>query len=361
MDAPSVLAQAEQGTLGRGEQDLLVRFERQLPGFGGFYIENGAVRVYMKTGSIPPAIVRSVLSKVYVAHPNSRVRTAMADVINATIIQGAYTLSELIAIQKRIEESIPGWSGVGTNIVANRVVVLFSDSAAMISGLGAMELAGVPAGALTSLVIPAFRATVVNFSQMTRPVRGGLPIFLGNETYEPHTMKNLDGRWVPYWHGSPCSLGFNVNVGSSGDYFMTASHCENSWRGANGAIGDSVFQPARYDAPAPSGLMGVISWNVYWTTGVNCPFSDVSTGARFDFCTTADVALGQYVNGASGERKIAVSKYGGVNGDPGTDAINNWYPINAVLSPEYVDVTMHHQGNKSAGYTYTTSGPFVSE
>ena len=71
LDAPDVVSRATTGELGRGEEDLLVRMEKQLPGFGGLYIANGQVRVYMKKGTaLSAATVRNALSTVYSAHSN---------------------------------------------------------------------------------------------------------------------------------------------------------------------------------------------------------------------------------------------------------------------------------------------------
>lgn len=360
LDAPGILAQAEASTLGRGEQDLLVRFEKQLPGFGGLYISDGEVRVYMKSDAIPPAMVRAVLAKVYSAHGNPSVREAMVKVGSASIIRGQYALSELIAIQKRIEASIPNWTGAGTNIMANKVVVAFPDSDALFAGLRGMDAAGIPVGALTGIIMPQAR-TSASFTDNIRPVRDGLLMSMENDTYEPHGMKNINGVWVPEFYGVLCSIGFNVNT-RYGDFFLTAAHCENEWRGQNGFVGDSVFQSSRYwnGSTWAGGFVGNIVVNPPWTVDSDCPIN-LNSGTHYDFCTDADVAMGQYTNGAYGDRRIAISQYGGINGNPGTNQINNWYPINAVLSPEYVDQTMNHQTGKSAGVTYTTSGPFVAD
>src|ERR1700704_6342042 len=107
--------------------------------------------------------------------------------------------------------------------MANKVVVAFPDSNALVSGLRAMESAGIPAEALTSIIMPPVRA-ISNFTSTVRPTRAGLEIQLQNDTYEPHTQKNVGGVWVPWYYGELCSLGFNVHA-SSGDYFMTAGHC----------------------------------------------------------------------------------------------------------------------------------------
>jgi hypothetical protein len=355
IDPSRVLSAAEAGTLGRGEQDFLVRIERQLPGFGGLYLSNGAVRVYMKTTAVPLEVVRDVLAKTYSTHPNAHVREVMANVGSATIIPCQFALSELIALQNQIETSLSGWNGVGTNIMANKVVVAFPDSGAMTSGLIAIEALGISAQALTPIVMPPVRATS-DFYGTVRPMRAGPAMVLLNDTYEPHGWK-CTSYCYPIDYGSYCTIGFNVNAGNSGNYFMTASHCANSWRGQNGAVGDSIFQLNR----TLGGLLGLIVWNVYWTTGLDCPVSNVGTGEHYSFCTTADVALAQYIAGVGFERKVGTSQYGGTNGYPATNHINNRYPINSVLAPEYVDSIMHHQVHKSGGYTYTTTGSFVAD
>jgi hypothetical protein len=339
---------------------LLVRVETQLPGFGGLYIANGAVRVYMKTDAITPAIVRNVLSKVYSGHPNLAVRDAMANVGGATVMKGQYALSELIAIQKRVEASIPGWTGAGTNIMTNKVVVAFPDSDALMSGLGAMEPAGVPVGALTTIIMPRASTATVFFTNNVRPTRAGIFMTIANDTYEPHGWKYTGSYYIPVYYGNGCTLGFNVHA-SSGDYFLTAGHCQSEYRGVNGITGDSIFQPSRATPPALTSFIGTIAINPAWPYGAECPPN--GQGGYYDFCTDADVALGQYTNGfyTYGERKIGISLYGGINGNPGTNAINNWYPITRVLTPEYVDSVMRHETGKSAGVTYTTSGPYVSD
>jgi hypothetical protein len=364
LEGPTVLAQAEAGTLGRGEQDFLVRFERRLPGFGGLYVSSGAVRVCMKPGTIPLAAVRNVLSTAYSVHPNPRVREAMANVSMATVIRCQYSLSELIAIQRRIESSISGWNGAGTNIMANRVVVAFPDSNSLVRGLSEMADAGIPAGALTSIVMPPFH-TASTFLSSVRPTRAGVQIVVANETYDPHDSVFKSGLWLPRYHGLLCTLGFNVHASSGADYFLTAGHCENTYRGVNGTTGDTIFQPSRSgSAGSLAGMVGTIVINPAWNEGVACPLHEnrpPDPPSHFDFCTIADVALGQYTSGITGEQKVGVSVTSGVNGNPGSYQINNWYPITGVLSPEYVDSTMHHQVHKSGAATFTTTGPFVAD
>lgn len=358
-EAPTVLAQAEAGTLGRGEQDRLVRFERQLPGFGGLYVANGAVRVYMKADTIPLSRVRAVLAGVYSNHPMPAVREAMANVGTATVVKARYSLSEIIAIQRRIASSIHGWTGAGTIIMDNKVVVGFPDSASLESGLQEMESTGIPLDALTPIILGVARPAT-NFTDYVRPVRDGLMIALGNDTYDPHFYSWSDkcACYVPQYTGSYCTLGFNVHNSFGGDYFLTAAHCENIWRGQNGISGDTVFQPTVASPDRSNLVVGQITLNLGWHENSECPPNGL--GGYWDFCTAADVALGRYTT-TTGSRTIATSQYGGINGYPGSNQINSFYPITRVLPPEYVDSVMRHQVAKDGFMTYTTSGPFVSD
>jgi hypothetical protein len=301
--------------------------------------------------------VRATLSAAFSAHPNPSARAALAKVAYATVLPAQYTLSELIAIQQRVASSIPGWTMAGTSIITNKVVVGFPDSAALSAALAELTRAGIPPAALTTMITPPVSATATYFESMVRPTRAGLVLSLQNNTYEPYDMVQKDGMWVPLYYGYTCSLGFNVQATGGTNYFMTAGHCANTWRGQNGVTGDTVFQPSRMNN-FPASLMGTITVNRPWTAFPNCPTTD---GFVYDFCTTSDVALGQYIPISSGERKVATSTTGGVNGYPGSSQINGYYSINAVLSPEYVNQSMHHELAKSGGVSYTTSGPFVSE
>jgi hypothetical protein len=355
----NVLAMAENGTLGRGEQDLLVRFERQLPGFGGLYLADGAVRVYMKDNVTPLGKVRAVLAQTYAAHRNPYVRQLMRNASSATIIHGHYALSELISLQKKIEAEVDGWSSVGTRIMENKVVIGFPDTAALLSGVATIGSLGIASDAFEAIIMP-IGTTTSTFVDYIRPVRAGLAMQLQNDSYWRHTLVNKNGVWIPWYYGAACSVGFNVHT-AYGDYFMTAGHCATEFRGVNGIVGDSVFQSARGETntiPPLVGFIGVIWMNPAYDQGNACPVytPDRINWVHYDYCTTADVALGAYVNGITGDRRVATSVTGGINGNPGSVTINNFYPITATLNPEYVDSVLHHGVAKSGGTTFTTSG-----
>jgi hypothetical protein len=314
----------------------------------------------MKTPGFPAATVRTLLANAYAAHGNPLVREALATVGSATIVQGAYSLSELIAIEQRISGSpipLPGWTGVGTDLASNKVAVMFEDSTALQRGLSMMGSLGIPADALEPVIMPPLRFETASFQDRWRPTGGGIEASIGNDTAVPgYCCKN--GVYV--YEGMIFSLGYNVRATSGIDYFMTAAHSESMWRGYNGVIGDSIFQPSRLVA---SGLIGKITNNPRYNEGAECPY-DAVYQRNYDFCTTADAMLGTYFAGVTYARKVGTSVRGGVIGDTfggvGSQSVNGFYTINAVLPPEYVRDTLHHDVAKSGRTTGTTSGRILT-
>ena len=153
--APVIIAQAVAGDRSRGEQSDMLRLESKLPGFGGWYLNSlGEVVVYMKSSAgTPSTLVREIVYQMYAARPEAIVRKIMAPSSHAKIVVGDYTLSELIAIEKRIANTrvpIPGFVGVGSSLVDNRVKVGFRDAASVCPGIAAITSLGVP----THAVIP---------------------------------------------------------------------------------------------------------------------------------------------------------------------------------------------------------------
>lgn len=110
----------------------------------------------------------------------------------------------------------------------------------------------------------------------------------------------------------------------------------------------------------PNPPIATITVNPAWNEGSACPVYLV-THTNYDFCTIADVALGTYFSGAQHVQEIGISTTGGVDGKVGSANINNDYAVWGVLSPEYVNDTLHHDGGKSGAVTGTTSGAITAE
>lgn len=124
----------------------------KLPGFGGWYLVADTFRVYLKQPATASAEdVRRILQETYSNRSEEYVRRLMALGPLVTIIPGRYSLSELIAIENFTvspPRGIPGWTGAGTLLVKNRVIVGFTDSASVCPGVAAMASMGVPLDAI---------------------------------------------------------------------------------------------------------------------------------------------------------------------------------------------------------------------
>jgi hypothetical protein len=360
LQAPSILAQAEAGTLGRGEQDYLVRFERRVPGFGGLFIQNGQIYIYLKGPGVSQDSVRSVLARTYAAHQNKLVREVMAAASHAIVLPADYSFSELIAVEQRIASAsrLPSaFVGAGVSLRDNRVTVAVEDSASVSAVAGMLAANGVPVSSLTLTVWgrPHFLSVGQWIWPPYRPTNGGPQIAVGNDTRAPKIFWPYENKWK-YWY-ELASLGYNVRSSSGVDYMLTAAHTANVLSATVGAVGDSVWQPMPSDTRQP-GPIGKFTVNPAWST--NCRINPVS-GVPYDYCTTADVALMSYFPGITYNRKVGTSVTGGVYGDgkAGSADINGWQNIVNVFPPEYVDNQLHKDAAKSGWATGTTSGPIT--
>jgi hypothetical protein len=324
----------------RGEQDEMLQVENQIPGFGGFFVDEGQrMVVYLKSSTVDLAFVRDVLARQYSHRTEPRVREVMGHLSETKVIQGQYSLSELIAVENSIARSfdrIPGFSAVGVSILRNRVKLGFVDAADVAPGMSTVRSLGVPFEAVIPEVWGRIHAAAA-WGNTFRPMFGGLMISIENRSVDPDT---LYGRWL-------CSYGFTVTDSLGRSYLMTAAHCANGFHGLNGATGDTVFQGSRNFAPTSVATFTINpSWRIY-----PCPI-----GA--DFCPLADAALAQFLNGATGSRGVGTSMYEGLNGSPSINSDVNPgspYPLTTPVTPEWVDSTPN--GIHKSGYnTGTTTG-----
>lgn len=343
-NAPRLVLQAEAGIYARGEQDDMLRREAELPGFGGFYISaDRQVMVYMKPSArTPDALVRSTLYNAYVSRPEQYVRESMVNARQAQILVGQYTLSELIAIENAIAHSltrIPGYTGVGTDIRRNRVILGLVDSSHTAEAMSAVASLGVP----TEAVIPEVWGKVQfasNWNSTVRPTRAGIEMEILNRTV--------------YSVPSGGSIGYNVFTNdTSTNYLLTAAHIVDLLLGSSGVTGDTAYQPTHTAASTP---IGFVTNNPAWST--SCPTNPM-TGSPYDLCPVADAMLISYANSVTGTRALGTSDYEGLNGGVGSQHIHGWYAISGVAIPEYLPASDTGKIHKSGFKTGTTTGGLV--
>lgn len=338
-DAPGLIEKALAGERPRGAQDDMLKIEKSLPGFGGFYVDSMSnIVVYMKPSSHAAAgNVRRVLGAFYAEWHRAKEKEIMGAAVSASVKTGDFSLSELIAVENKIGRrllSTPGIAGVGVSLQANRVIVGFTDSSSIRGGVETLVAAGIPEDAIVPEVWGEIMPTAT-FSSRIRNTRGGIEIQVGR-------------RDDPYGspRGASGTHGFTILTSGGTKYFMTAAHLANQLWGQNGKTGDAVYQPA-LDFGI-NNQIGTITVSAPYQQFADCPIDDVS-GATPEYCSDADVALGTFI-GADGDRKVATSTYEGQNGNPGNPNINGYYPISGIIDPEYVvsnpTIGVHKSGYK---------------
>jgi hypothetical protein len=125
----------------------MLRMEAKLPGFGGWFLASDTFNVYMKQpSSASTEDVQRIFYDTYSGRPEEYVRRLIALGPQVKIIPGRYSLSELIAIENlflHTTKRVPGWTGAGTSLVHNRVVIGFTDSASVCPGAAVLASMGV--------------------------------------------------------------------------------------------------------------------------------------------------------------------------------------------------------------------------
>lgn len=290
--AAQQLSAAVGGRKDRGEQDEMLRVEAQLPGFGGFYIDSvGDVIALLKSSSgRTPQNARSALSLAYGMRKESVVREIMAPADRAQVINADYSLSELIAIEQLISRNsapLSGFTGVGTDIVANRVRVFFKDAQSTQAGLSRIRALGVSDSILALDIMPPARATS-NFTDVHRPSKAGIMIQVG----EPWGPPQAESIYVAS-HGYNVCAGqfFPIEPSQCEWFFLIAGHAPVERYQTLGHVGAPVYQNSSLRA-----RYGVVLQNPPWYP---CQ--------GYQFCTRADVALARHDPGITYEQKVSVS------------------------------------------------------
>jgi hypothetical protein len=226
----------------------LAAMAREIPGFGGYYLENGVPTVFLTDAGQRAAAERAL----GVAASQLRVRQASFEY---QVLDQWFNRLSMEAL------AVPGVAFVDLDESTNRLLVGVENtgpSAAAQSGVfAAAARLGIPSSAVAVRSVEPVKLAVT-LRDRVRPVRGGFQI---------------------NFPGFLCTLGFNATSGGQRS-FITNSHCttvqggvENTpyWQptqAANNAIGNEVADP------------------VYLAGGAGCPAGRV--------CRRSDAARGLY-------------------------------------------------------------------
>ena len=254
---PRVSAATEQASPGSElpSADVLAR---QIPGFGGFFLDRtGSPTVYLTPGSSRAAAERALGG--YLAGRG-------LSAASLRVLPGQYGWVQLQRWQDVATAAAFDGSGavfVDNDEASNRVRVGVADAASLGTVRAALARAGIPAEAAiverADPIVPV--ATLQNV--VDRPVRAGVQI---------------------NFPGFLCSVGFNATSGSQKS-FVTASHCTNTQGGVENT---PYWQPLQ--SVDPTQIATEVADPTYRRIA-GCPFLRV--------CRYSDAARAAYVNPAN--------------------------------------------------------------
>ena len=310
---------------GRGIEDVFLRLERTVPGFGGFFKDSsGTINVFVRGADHRSAAIAAVAAWAQ----------ADADALGAAkpapIIarEGQFAFSELVAWQGQIYDSATPADGIeliDADEAHNRVRVMVrtADGLPRIAHLAASL--GIPQTALMAEV-GTFDVKFTGNVQTTR-FRPQIPA--GVRTAYPFGNVN-----------EICTLGFNVRVNGA-EHFLTAGHCTLNFQGLTGQA---------WHQPTPNNPIGSIVINPAWNTTI--------CGSGITYCRETDAALGAYAFGVRGDFKVAETSTIGTGNNPGNLTTGAYWTM---LGPrrdfprEIGDLVY-----KTGQTTGTTSGPVLA-
>ncbi|HEV8599392.1 MAG TPA: hypothetical protein VGQ69_08545 [Gemmatimonadales bacterium] len=272
--SPALASSSQAFSAQAGELPSATEFARQVPGFGGFYLDaSGAPTVYLSPGAS-----RAAAERVLAGYLNARgLATAAVNVLEAR-----YNWQELDRWQAAATPAALELSGtvfVDNDETSNRIVIGVEDLGSTGQVRAAIAQAGVPDEAV--LVVQAAPIVQVATLQnvVDRPVRAGVQI---------------------NFPGFLCSVGFNATSGTQKS-FVTASHCTNTQGGVEST---PYWQPLQ--SVDPTQIATEVADPVYARHGPGCP-----NGRR---CRYSDAARAAYLNGANQALGLIAATSGANNG-----------------------------------------------
>lgn len=256
------------------------QLDRQIPGFGGFFMDrSGAPTVYLTRGASRAAAERALsgylgargLSATGVKVLEARYGWQQLQNWQAAATQGAF--------------EVPGTVFVDNDETVNRVRIGIESPGAIGLVRAAVARQGVPDDAvIIERADPIVQVTMLAGPTLQnvvdRPVRAGVQI---------------------NFPGFLCSVGFNATSGTQKS-FITASHCTNTQGGVEST---PYWQPLQ--STSPTQIATEVADPAYTKGGAGCP-----RGGKV--CRYSDASRAAYVNGANQALGLIAATSGANNG-----------------------------------------------
>jgi hypothetical protein len=279
------------------------------PGFGGMFLQGGALNVYL-VDHAQRATARRAIETTFGAQavPATGVRFLAAD----------YSFNQLKAWQQRANALFELAGVVTTDVdeAANRVAVGVESASAAQAVAKRLAATGIPAGAVRIDVVGQIHA-LATLRDKVRPLVGGLQI---------------------RFDGFLCTLSYNATLGSQGEGFVTNSHCTTNRGTVDGTL---YYQP-----------LNQIADEFIGTEVLDPPFFQRTNGCpRGKLCRWSDSA---YVSRASGvtATRGAIARTTGPNN--GSLEIAGSFRIGSELSGNSPVGTVLNKVGRTTGWTQGT-------
>jgi hypothetical protein len=234
-------------------------FDRQVPGFGGFFLSrDGTPTVYLTRGASRAPAERLLAG--YLAAKG--ISTAAVHVAEAR-----YGWKQLERWQESATAealAVPGAVFVDNDETTNRVLVGVENPGATGQVRAAVARLGIPDDAVIVQRVDPIHQVATLQNVVDRPVRAGVQI---------------------NFPGFLCSVGFNATSGTQKS-FITASHCTNTQGGVEST---PYWQPLQ--SVNPTQIATEVADPVYVRRGSSCP-----KGKK---CRVSDSSRAAYINGAN--------------------------------------------------------------
>jgi hypothetical protein len=282
--------------------------DRAIPGFGGFYVDNGVPTVYLLD------VTQRGAAELTLGTFARSLGVAPAQI---RVVKGQYAYRDLDRWFRQVSfEAFEGANVVYTDLdeATNRVAVGVERGSSMAGIRSIAARLGIPASAVvvreTDPILP-----MATLRDQVRPVVAGLQINFGNFV---------------------CSVGFNATSGGTPS-FVTASHCTNKQGGTEGT---QYFQALASQANSFIGTE--VDDPVYFRNRNGCP-----KGRR---CRFSDASRAAYAAGVS--NSFGIAQTSGAN--------NGSLTITGTFSVTSTGDVTSGTVNKIGRTTGWTSGPITA-
>ncbi|HEX8275758.1 MAG TPA: S1 family peptidase [Longimicrobiaceae bacterium] len=307
----------------RGIEDEFLQMQSsEVPGFGGFYVDEAGDIVAYVTDSADEPRARGAIQRL-LARDARRFAREDGSRPSVHVRRGEYGFSQLVQWSDALQRGARPAHGISlfdADEMKNRVRIGIADRS-QVAGIQALaESLGVPRGALHFELRRGTNALVASLRDVIRPTGAGTQVNINVGT-----------------EAGACTMGFNVTDPNGQRYFLTAGHCTQNYAGPTGRV---FYQPGN----SFSDRVGVEALNPAWST--------TGCGVGASYCRATDAALIQYDSNILSDKRVAQSSTVGSGNSAGNLTIGTWYGV-----ATYGGASVGQEVHKTGRTTGSTRGP----